>query len=303
MGSLKKSSRRTSKKHQTLYKMKGCSKRSRKNHLGGSSGNINLAYPSNNVKTEPNPFLAYSGKGGSACNSMSSSNLAPTNTNGANPVNPSTGPSSGGFNFLNSQSQRGGNCGCGLQMGGGFGMGMGCGTGMCPLAPSQTGGSHRRGCRCSTCKRKQMGGSSVQSNNGLPYPNGLVGSPWTPSASGWPGVDGISGDRNYLGYNTYQPNDVSRQMINTGAQPPFSIGGRKTRKGSNMSSRRGRRGRKGQKGGISSNFLGQDLINLGRQLQNGFGTAYNGLAGYPSPVNPLPWKGQLQNTNSLSKIH
>ena len=85
MGSLKKSSRRTSKKHQTLYKMKGCSKRSRKNHLGGSSGNINLAYPSNNVKTEPNPFLAYSGKGGSSCSSISSPNLAPSNTNGSNP--------------------------------------------------------------------------------------------------------------------------------------------------------------------------------------------------------------------------
>ena len=279
MASLK-SSRRKSKKNQKLYKMKGCSKKSRKNHLGGSSGDINLAYPSNNVKTEPNPFLAYSGKGGSSCN-----------TNGSNPVYPSTGPSAGGFNFLNSQSQKGGNCGCNsLQMGGS------CGTGMCPLASSQTGGKHRIGCRCSTCKGKQMGGSSMLSNNGIPYPNGLVGSPWTPSSSGWPGVDGITGDRNYLGLNTYSPNDVSRQMINTGAQPPFSIGGRKPRKGT-------RRGRKGQKGGVISNFLGQDLINLGRQLQNGFGTAYNGLAGYPSPVNPLPWKGQLQNTPNLSRIH
>ena len=279
MASLK-SSRRKSKKNQKLYKMKGCSKKSRKNHLGGSSGDINLAYPSNNVKTEPNPFLEYSGKGGSSCN-----------TNGSNPVYPSTGPSAGGFNFLNSQSQKGGNCGCNsLQMGGS------CGTGMCPLASSQTGGKHRIGCRCSTCKGKQMGGSSMLSNNGIPYPNGLVGSPWTPSSSGWPGVDGITGDRNYLGLNTYSPNDVSRQMINTGAQPPFSIGGRKPRKGT-------RRGRKGQKGGVISNFLGQDLINLGRQLQNGFGTAYNGLAGYPSPVNPLPWKGQLQNTPNLSRIH
>ena len=56
MGSLKKSSRRKSKKHQKLYKMKGCSKKSRKNHLGGSSGDTNLAYPSNNVQSAPNPF-------------------------------------------------------------------------------------------------------------------------------------------------------------------------------------------------------------------------------------------------------
>lgn len=254
MGSLKKSSRRKSQKHQKLYKMKGCSKKSRKNHLGGS----NLAYPSNNINTVPNPFLAYTGKGGG------SNNLAPVNTNGANPVNPSTGPPPGGFNFLNSQSQMGG----------------GCGMGACPYMP-QSGGTHRIGCRCSTCKKSQRGGMM---GNNRSYPDGLVGSPWTPQASGWPGVDGISGDRNYLGYNTYQPNDVSRQMINTQAQPPFSIGGRGTRKG-----------RKGQKGGVISNFLGQDLVNLGRQLQYGVGSAYNGLAGYSSPVNPLPWKGQLSN--------
>ena len=120
------------------------------------------------------------------------------------------------------------------------------------------------------------------SNNGVLYSNGLVGSPWTPNSTGWPGVDGISGDSNHLGYNTYQPNDVSRQMINTGAQPPFSVGGKKTRKS-----------RIGQKGGVFSNFLGQDLINLGRQLQYGVGSAYNGLAGYQAPVNPMPWKGQL----------
>ena len=168
-------------------------------------------------------------------------------------------------------------------MGGGndLGIGTGCGA-WCFKSPAQTGGSHRSGCRCSKCKRKQMGGSNVMSNNGVLYSNGLVGSPWTPNSTGWPGVDGISGDSNHLGYNTYQPNDVSRQMINTGAQPPFSVGGKKTRKS-----------RIGQKGGVFSNFLGQDLINLGRQLQYGVGSAYNGLAGYQAPVNPMPWKGQL----------
>jgi hypothetical protein len=272
MGSLKKSSRRKSQKRQKLYKMKGCSKKSRKNHLGGS----NLAYPTNNIKTVPNPFLAYTGKGGSSCgNSISANNLAPVNTNGANPANPSTGPLPGGFNFLNSQSKTGGGCGCGLQMGGG------CGMGTCPYM-TQNGGAHRMGCRCSTCKKTQKGG--MMGNNGA-YPDGLVGSPWTPKESGWPGVDGISGDRNYLGYNTYEPNDVSRQMINTQAQPPFSVGGR----------RKTRKGRKGLKGGAFSNFLGQDLVNLGRQIQYGVGSAYNGLAGYSSPVNPLPWKGQLPN--------
>jgi hypothetical protein len=51
----------------------------------------------------------------------------------------------------------------------------------------------------------------------------------------------------------------------------------------------------GQKGGTLSNFMTQDFINLGRQFQFGLGSAYNALAGYPSPVNPLPWKDQFQH--------
>ena len=54
-----------------------------------------------------------------------------------------------------------------------------------------------------------------------------------------------------------------------------------------------------QKGGNLSNLLGQDLINLGRQFQFGIGTAYNALAGYQSPVNPLPWKDQFPNKLTL----
>jgi hypothetical protein len=77
-------------------------------------------------------------------------------------------------------------------------------------------------------------------------------------------------------------------MISTGAQPPFSIGGsKKSRK---------------QKGGTLSNFMTQDLVNLGRQINFGLGSAYNALAGYAPPTNPLPWKGQLPNTPSLSTM-
>lgn len=47
-------------------------------------------------------------------------------------------------------------------------------------------------------------------------------------------------------------------------------------------------------GGSASNFMSNDLVNLGRQLQYGVGSAYNALSGYSAPVNPLPWKGQLQ---------
>jgi len=253
------------KQEKKLYKMKGCSKKTRKNYLGGKSSNINLAYPSNNVHTVPNPFLAYTGKGGTGKNNL---DLA----------YPNKGPTPNGFNFLNPQGfQTGGNCGCGLMKGG-------C-SGLCSVGVMAGGKTHRLACKCSMCKMK--GGSNV-SNNGIPYPNGLVGTAWEPKIDTWPGVNGVPGDSNYLSYNNYNT-DISRQMVATGANPPFSIGGRKKNK-------------KMQKGGVLSNFIGQDLINLGRQFQYGVGSAYNALSGYPSPVNPMPWKGQLPNTPSLSTI-
>jgi hypothetical protein len=235
------------KKRQKLYRMKGCSKTCKKY---GGSANINLAYPSNNVPSVPNPFLAYTGKGG-----------ALENINGADKTNPNTGPPSIGYNFLNSQVIRGG-CGSGSCDGM---KGGGCGP-LCAVAGSSG----------------MIGGNSL---------NAQVGNPWTPSSSGWPGVSGVQGDNNYFPVNEYK-NDISRQMIATGANPPFSVGGRrrKTKKS---------RG-KTQKGGTLSNFLTQDLINLGRQFQFGVGSAYNTLAGYSSPVSPLPWKDQYSNSSIKS---
>jgi hypothetical protein len=276
-------SRKNSRKHQKVYKMKGCSK-TRKNYLGGTSADLNLAYPSNNVATVPNPFLAYTGGSSSCSSGLTPSNLAyPQNVNGANPALPSTGPPIGGYNWINPQGNQHGGCGCGIMNGGGNkNKKAGCGP-LCSLG-FMAGGGHRRGCKCSACKSKMNGGSN------MPYPNGLVGKPWTPAIGGWPGVDGIGGDRNYYPNNTYN-NDISRQMLDIGANPPYQgvKGGRRTKK-------------RGQRGGTLSNFLGQDLINLGRQFQYGLGSAYNALAGYPSPVNPMPWKGQLVNTANLSTI-
>ena len=161
----------------------------------------------------------------------------------------------------------------------------GCGP-LCAVGFMVGGKRHRLGCKCSSCKAKK-GGSMKGGNPGIPYPDGLVGKPWTPSIGGWPGVDEVQGDRNYLALNDYKT-DISRQMIATGANPPFSIGGKnRTRK---------------QRGGTFSNFLTQDLLNLGRQFQFGVGSAYNALAGYSSPVNPMPWTDQLPNTASLNTM-
>lgn len=269
-----------SKKTQRFYKMKGCSKKTCKNYLGGSGSNINLAYPGN-VPPVPNPFLAYTSKKGGAANLVHSLAI-PVNTNAIDKTMPNTGPinKGPGSPFLNPQGpQHGGSCG------------QSCAPGF------MIGGKkHRSYCRCSDCKI--MGGASpfeekvlMGGNTGISYPNGLVGSHWSPSTNGLPGVNGIQGDNNYIAPNNYH-SDVQTALISTGAQPPFSIGGRKGKKNRKTK----------QNGGGFTNFLAQDLINLGRQFNHGLGSAYNGLAGYSAPTNPLPWKGQLANTSNINTI-
>jgi hypothetical protein len=266
MGKSKNTSR--SKK---IYRMKGCSK-TRKIYLGGSS-DIPLAYTGKPNFSVPNPSLAYTGKsiyngkGGTSCGLTKTADV-PINTNAENPAYPNTGPVATGavITFNASSPQRGGGCGCAVPLIGGSRRKRKGGS--CPICKPgfMAGGRSRR-----NRKRSVMKGG----NAGIPYPDGLVGSPWTPNVSGWPGVNGIPGDRNYISENTYK-NDISRQMVDVGANPPFL----------NM---KGGKQKQNQKGG----FLGQDLINLGRQFQFGVGSAYNALAGYERPINPLPWKDQL----------
>lgn len=181
--------------------------------------------------------------GGNGCGTHS------LNTNAANPVYPNTGPPAAGFNFLNSQIIRGGK--------------------RCAI------------CKNSKCKckiRKQKGGNNglpygenLSPMKGIPYPDGLVGNAWTSNPSTW-------GNGNHYLLNTYSPNDVSRQMVNVGAQPPFTGGGK----------------RRIKKGGAFTNSFLQDAVNLGRSVQNGIGSTYNILNGYSPTPSPLPWKDQLK---------
>lgn len=270
---------KNSSRKQKIYRMKGCSK-TRKNYLGGSP-DVPLAYTGQPIFSVPNPALAYTGKGGSSCGLSNTTNI-PINTNSANPAYPNTGPVSNGADTIyNNASPQLGGCGCAAPLVGGGRKRKG---GSCPICDSiyMVGGKkHRRDCRCSQCKtRNIMKGGNI----GIPYPNGLVGSPWKPSISDWPGVDGIPGDSNYYPVNTYN-NDVSRQMVDLGANRPFL----------NMAG-----GKRKQRGGTLSNFLGQDLINLGRQFQFGVGSAYNALAGYPTPINPMPWKDQFPKSTHFN---
>lgn len=273
-------SKKTLRKKQKMYNMKGCSKTRKKlnlpkKHLGGSP-DAPLAYTGKPTFSIPNPNLAYTGKGGSSCG-LSIPSMPASNQNAENPAYPNSGPPyKQGGNIFNNAGQQGG-CGCGMVGGKKNKKGGNCGPG-CTMGFMVGGVRHRHGCKCSKCKKRIMKGG----NPGIPYPNGLTGSSFTPAnISGWPGVDGVGGNRNHFQYNTYG-GDVSRQMI---SNPPIVGGKKKTRK---------------QKGGSLSNFMAQDLINLGRQFQYGIGSAYNALAGYSSPINPLPWKDQFPNTPSLN---
>jgi hypothetical protein len=286
------------------YHMIGCNCVKCKTKKGGSSSNmiaqpqqplanLDLAYHTNHIPSIPNPFFAYTGTsnplsykggkykkrgGGCGCGKiMGGSSNIPTNVNGINPAIPNTGPPTIPQSWINSQrpnvggktrrkkrqSYKGGSCGC---------------------SSTFFGGKRRN-------KKFIKGGN----NNGIPYPNGLVGQPWNPPIRDWPGVDGISGNHNHLDYiGKYVVNDPALQTQLVGANPPFNTnwatgwfglkGGKKTKKMKKM-----------YKGGVGtlSNTFGQDILNLGRQGIYGIENGYNTLQGNQAPINPLPWKGQL----------
>jgi len=96
----------------------------------------------------------------------------------------------------------------------------------------------RGGCGCSS--------GNVQTGGSMSGP--LVGSPWRPNVWGWPSVDGISGDRNYLDYNNYHV-DPQTQVIPHNFNTGYSGG---------SVSRRNRRGGWVYKTSTSSNDESKD---------------------------------------------
>jgi hypothetical protein len=225
-------------------------------------GGLPLAYPSNNVPKVPNPFLAY---------------VPPSKGGGTGNVYPAKAPPLlGGNYFINPQVIRGGEI---MKKGGSCSI---CSGNMY----TQTGGT------CSTCYPdapivlnglyggKQRGGDFYKP--AAPYPNGLVGQSW--GINDLPGT-GVAGDYNHYRFNT-QNNNPQMDLQANSANPPGTVGGAK-------------RSRKNKKGGALSNFMFQDVVNLGRQINYGLGSTYNTLAGYKAPVNPLPWKDQLPNRPNI----
>lgn len=173
-----------------------------------------------------------------------------------------------------------GNCGTRRQRGG-----MGCGPAGCPIAPypmkggncdvmgcGRILGTYQNGGSCGPC-----GTTPVISGGGdfykppAPMPGPFVGENWGSLVKEWPGVDGISSNRNYLELNTY-PTDPQTMMKIRG----------------------GRRKKKTQKRQRGGTFMPRQLVNLGRDFTTNLQTAYNALNTIPKPVNPLPFQDQLK---------
>lgn len=141
-------------------------------------------------------------------------------------------------------------------------------------------GSQTGGCGCSTslfggASGGQSGGScagdqcSIQGSVQGGGADALVGPAWNPANPGALPVP------NHFGGNTYSPVDISRLMVATGAQPPFSVGGRRRRRG------------KSQRGG--------GLIDYPAYYG---GIMRSAFAGTPMPVSPAPTEGQFARMNS-----
>jgi hypothetical protein len=158
-----------------------------------------------------------------------------------------------------------------------------------PIAPLKMSGGYCSACNgmlqkggCTSCM-SQSGGGSLP-----PVPAPLVGNPWTPQVSGWPGVDGVDSGRNYLANNLYDKFDPQTMMQLDSTQ----LGGSKRKGSKNNIRRRSRR----QYGG---SLMPQQLTNLGRDLAFNFKSTYNAMNGYSAPVDPRPYMDQFRSTHKM----
>jgi len=178
-----------------------------------------------------------------------------------------------------------------------------------PPNPSKEGqfittpGATQNGGSCNMCQQipVQSGGELPQFNffkPSAPIPGPFLGSSWGAPVKEWPGVNGIGGDRNYLkSYSGTITDDPQQQMSmsDSGYKTLNSIvGGYKSK--NRRPKRRSIKRRSVKRGG---GLIPQDLLNLGRDFNYNFNSAYNTINGYKPPVNPLPYKDQL--TGALNK--
>jgi hypothetical protein len=146
--------------------------------------------------------------------------------------------------------------------------GHGCGPGGCPIpalswkSMNRYGGTRRQHKNKKGTKKRTIKGGHFYKPAG-PIPGPFIGQPWQPPINKWPGMDGVSSNRNILEYNTFgvKFGDISRQI---------KLGGKKKKK---------------HGGGI----IPQDLVNLSRQINFAGQSAINSFNGYKEPTNPSPY--------------
>lgn len=138
------------------------------------------------------------------------------------------------------------------------------------------------------------GGTNDNMPLGAKYPSGTVGTPWTPSYSNWPGVNGIQGDKNYYMLNPYINQPDYDPSIQERTIPVVSTGG----------SRKYKKSRKNRKTNTFRKYVGNKvggMPSLG--IMTDIKNVFNTIRGNPQVPSPLPFEGQLtrNNTSNISK--
>lgn len=155
-----------------------------------------------------------------------------------------------------------------------------CGAPGCPIAPYSWKQMQHRGGKTkkahlmkSSRRRGRVGGGFYKPAPPMPGP--FIGSPWKADIYDWPGVNGISGDKNYYQQNMYFKDPQTMMKVR---------GGGRQRRAKKMHKTRKLRG-----GGL----VPQDLVNIKNSIVFNATSAYNSLTGVNPPTNPLPYKDQL----------
>lgn len=160
-----------------------------------------------------------------------------------------------------------GGCGCSNPFFGDKKQYGGCG-GTCVTAAAVTllgGKKHRQkggNCGCSLIGGKRRKYTHKHKGGATP----LVGGPWTEKIDNWPGVSGEAGVTNHYKLNSYN-NDIQTAML------PARGGARRKRGGSGI-----------------TKILPDAIVNIGRDIGYGVGSAYNNIKSIEEPVNPTPYE-------------
>jgi len=160
----------------------------------------------------------------------------------------------------------------------------GCGPYGCPIPAFSWKQMQQRGGSCSTCGSSILGGSSQLMKGGsdsfykppTDMPGPFIGDSWTSSIKTWPGVDGVSGNHNYLENNLYNKGDIQTMMQIAG-----------------------KRRKKLTKGG---GLMPQDLSTFKEGITYNLSSISNTLNGYKPPVSPYPYQDQLSSSVASNKL-